>query len=165
VNDAYRLIPEAEVLYACDARWWRAHDGVPGFRGERWTQDQAGGDTCAARYGLNLIPSRPGSIPSADPAYLTTGKNSGFQAVNLAALMGARRIVLLGFDMGLAPDGRRHFFGDHPGDLNRASPYRAFIRAFEEAAPIYAARGIEILNASRRSALACFPRVNLEDVL
>ena len=29
VNDAYRLLPRADILYACDARWWELHEGAP----------------------------------------------------------------------------------------------------------------------------------------
>lgn len=108
--------------------------------------------------------SRPGDVPTADPAFITQGMNSGFQAMDLAVLMGASRVILTGYDMGLA--GRvRHFFGDHPGLMNVNSPYHLFIRAFDAAAPHYAARGVEILNASRRSALTCFPMIPLEAVL
>lgn len=91
---------------------------------------------------------------------IATGSNSGFQAINLAALMGANPIVLMGFDMGVEPGGRTHFFGDHPTpELQRPSPFGLFIRAFERAAPIYQQRGVVILNASARTALTCFRRI------
>ena len=32
INDAWRLAPWADVLYACDGRWWRKHKGVPAFK-------------------------------------------------------------------------------------------------------------------------------------
>src|SRR5512139_1237105 len=35
VNDAYRLFPDADVLYACDPKWWDVHKGVRKFAGER----------------------------------------------------------------------------------------------------------------------------------
>lgn len=166
MNDAYRLIPEADLLYACDERWWTAHGGVRQFAGQRWTQSTNRGLECAARFGLRVVESVPGDQPSDDPARITQGCNSGFQAVNLAALAGARRIILLGFDMGNSPSGRKHFFGDHDGaTLNVASAFHLFIRAFNAAAPVYAQRGIEIVNASRATALSCFPRQPLERLL
>lgn len=165
VNDAYRVIPAADLLYACDAKWWSAHEGAPLFRGEKWVQDKRGGLEAARRFGLRCVQSQPGSTPSTDPAVITQGMNSGFQAIEIAALMGARRIILVGYDMGLGPSGRRHFFGDHPADLNMASPYHLFIKAFNEAAPHWRDRGLEIVNASARTALTCFPRVGLEEAL
>lgn len=165
VNDAYRVIPAADLLYACDAKWWRAHEGAPLFRGERWTQDKRGGLEAAREFGLHCVASQGGSLPSTDPAVITQGMNSGFQAIEIAALMGARRIILVGFDMGLGPSGVRHFFGDHPGELNQSSPYHLFLKAFNEAAPHWRDRGLEIINASARTALTCFPRSGLEEAL
>ena len=165
VNDAHRLFPDADLLYACDHRWWRVHEGVPSFAGPKWTQSHKGGDP-ALVPGLNVIESVKGSPPPFESGKIARGSNSGFQAVNLVALMGCTDIVLLGFDMGNT-GGRTHFFGDHPPELQAASSYDAFIRAFELAAPIYAARGVTVRNASRHTALPpeCFPRVDLECVL
>lgn len=165
VNDAHRLIPSADVLYACDARWWDAHEGAPAFAGDRWTQDANRGVEAGERWGLNVVRSERTDRPLLDGDTIGQGFNSGFQAVNLAALMGATRIVLVGFDMGLGPDGESHFFGDHPGKLNVLSPYAMFIGAFNAAAPCYAEAGVAVLNASRRSALTCFPTVSLERAL
>lgn len=97
---------------------------------------------------------------------IAQGFNSGYQAVNLAALAGAARIVLIGFDMAAAPDGRRHFFGDHPEErMNAPHPFGLFLTAFARAAPVYAARGIEVVNASRATALDSFPRVGFEEFI
>jgi hypothetical protein len=166
VNDAYRLIPSADVLYACDAKWWRLHEGARGFAGERWTQD-VGADQAAAiaEFGLSCVASVAGDVPSLGGVRIAQGLNSGFQGVNFAAGRGGRRLILLGFDMGAAPDGRRHFFGDHAGPLNENSPYDLFIKAFMKAAPLYAQAGVVIVNASRRTALKCFRRTHLEEEL
>ena len=51
--------------------------------------------------------------------WLRHGKNSGYAATHLAAQLGARTIVLVGFDF-RAVDGRSHFFGDHPLELSLA---------------------------------------------
>ncbi len=167
VNDAYRLIPSADVLYACDAKWWRAHEGVTGFAGERWTQDVgAEQDLVVQRFALRCVKSVAGDVPSFSGVRIAQGLNSGFQAVNFAAGRGSTRIVLLGFDMGVGPDARKHFFGDHAEPkLNENSPYDLFIKALTKAAPVYAQRGVVILNATRRSALKCFRAANLEDEL
>lgn len=156
---------EADMLYACDAKWWDAHDGAPAFHGDRWTQSESGGFACAARHGLKVVKSAGGPLPRLSGEVITQGGNSGYQAVNLAVLSGARRVILIGFDMS-APDGRRHFFGNHdaPG-LSNASPYATFVNAFNRAAPIYAEAGVTILNASRRSALKCFKQCDLERAL
>lgn len=163
VNDAWRLTPWAFALYACDRQWWEVHgDAVAaGFNGECWTQDA---ETARAR-GIRHIPGdlhKPGL--SADPALIHCNAHSGAQAINLAVHWGARRLILVGFDM--APDGRReHYFGPHPRPLRNGSPYQVFLKKYPAIAKDLQAIGAEVWNASPRSALTLFPRVTLEDAL
>lgn len=166
VNDSYRLVPFADILYACDPPWWRYHEFAPGFHGERWTQHQGpkSWPMEAAANGLRVIRSAAGHSISTDPGLIFTGWNSGFQALNLAILGGARRILLLGFDM-RRDDAASHWFGEHPAPLRRSSPYDAFVRAFHNAAAEIEALGVKVVNCSPTSAITCFPRVPLESVL
>lgn len=167
VNDAYRLLPFAAILYACDARWYDVHEGCPDFAGERWSSHSLAprNDKRAAaeRYGLTVIAGqeRPGF--SADPAVIHYGNNSGFQAVNLAILFGADPIVLVGFDM-REVGGKRHFFGNHAAPLRDGHSFAAWVARFERAANLLGPAP-RILNATPGSALACFPMVDLADTL
>lgn len=154
VNDNYRLAPWADALYAADPEWWDHHRGVPEFAGLRVTQDAG----AARRWRLQYIECRRAAGFSLDAGIVHAGDNSGFQALNLAVLYGGRPIVLLGFDMQMR-GAQRHWFGDHPGELNKASPYGHFAHAFNEAAQRHP--DVEILNATRDSALECWPRVEL----
>lgn len=162
VQDAWRRVPWAPVLYGCDAKWWNFHKGVPEFQGEKWSShgSHTSNDKQAvgARYGITLVQGRQGYEFSADPSHICYGGNSGFQAINLAILFGGRRIVLVGFDMH-----GTHFFGKHPAPLHNVDP-RRFIPAFVRAARKLPA-GVEIINATAGTALRCFPRMSLEDAL
>lgn len=161
VNDAYKLLPFADVLYACDAAWWDVHKGASGFPGEKWSSHRAGGNDKTQqqqRYGLRLVAGDGKPFFSTDPALIHYGGNSGFQAVNLAIHFGAARIVLVGFDM-RDVKGKRHFFGDHPKGLRTSTAYTSFIRSFENAAKKLAP-GVEIVNATPGSALKCFPFID-----
>ena len=40
INESYQLCPWADVLYGCDAQWWRLRSGVNGFRGMKVSQDE-----------------------------------------------------------------------------------------------------------------------------
>lgn len=113
---------------------------------------------------INVIRSAPQSGISTDPSLIHTGSNSGFQALNLAILAGASRILLLGYDM-QPTDGKSHWFGDHPGSLNRTSPYAVFRKAFDDAANQIARLGVEVVNCSRETSLTCFKRAALSDAL
>jgi len=99
---------------------------------------------------------------------VATGGNSGYQAVNLAYLLGASRVVLIGFDMQGAGPGRNHFHPDHNagGRHNLTNPteslYRQWRRRFSEIHEALAEEGVALVNASRETALT-IPRVDLED--
>lgn len=164
VSDAWRLMPWADALYSCDARWWEQHK--PAFTGDKWSSHHLPDNNklaAAERHGLNLVRGRAGQGFSVDPECVHYGANSGFQAVNLALLFGARRLVLVGFDMRLVA-GRSHFFGEHPAGLRRTSNHQNFIRAFEIAAASMPG-GIDIRNATPGSALTCFPSIDLDQAL
>lgn len=165
MNDAWRLAPWADVLYACDALWWEHSAPKPGeFAGEKWSthslSPRHANDkrAAAAAHNLNLIPGRDADGFSLTPEAIHYGLNSGFQAINLAILFGATRIWLIGFDM--AVNGKRHFFGEHPAAIREKKgdcTYSHFIGAFDTAARMLPP-DIEIINASPGSALQCFER-------
>jgi len=167
VNDSFRLGPFADALYACDGDWWDhwwqpgCPSGASAFVGQKWSQDARAAET----YGINRVPSVAELGLSLDPLRIHLGSNSGYQALNLAVLFGASRILLTGFDMKLSVGGQRHFFGDHPGSLNKASDYNQFIRAFHTTADDLKRAGVEVLNCTPGSALDAFPMAKLEDVI
>jgi hypothetical protein len=170
VNDAYKLLPAADVLYACDATWWTVHKGCPGFAGEKWSQCEGGESSrgiekrgVAQQYGLKLVDGAHADTFSLNPALIHYGSNSGFQAVNLALLFGAIELVLVGFDMRTV-NGQMHFFGKHPRPLNNPGCYDTFLQAFRTAAQSLPP-WIKITNATPDSALTCFPMAPLESCL
>lgn len=169
VNDAWRLLPFADVLYAADADWWDHHRGCPEFAGERWSSHDLLSNRKfdqAARYDIHLVRGAQGEGFSTDPRRIHYGRNSGFQAVNLAILFGAKRILLVGFDM-WATGGKRHFFGDHPDRLHNEKSadeltryFGGFLREFDGAARTMPP-GVTIINCTPGSALRCFPSRDL----
>jgi hypothetical protein len=158
VNDNFKLASWADVLYAADPQWWDQFAGVPDFKGTRATQDLG----TARKYGLAYIRSKRGIGFSKTWDYIHRGDNSGFQALNIAVLAKCDPIVLLGFDMKMNGK-QRHWFGDHPGDRNVNSPYHTFATHFNDAA--LHAPNLNILNATRDTALKCWPKVELRTVI
>ena len=166
MNDAYRLFSFADALYAGDREWWEHHGGCPEFAGEKWSTHNARDNDkmpIADRFGLRLVRGRVEEGFSFDPAWIHYGSNSGFQAINLALLFGATTIVLVGFDMRVV-NFKRHFFGDHPPGLKNGTTYTPFIPDFRRAADRLPAH-IQIWNCTPGSALDCFPRRDLAEVL
>lgn len=162
INDAHRLSQWADVLFACDDKWWTAHQGVPSFTGLKFTLDKK-----AERWpGVQALRRAGPSGLELDPAEgIRTGGNSGYQAINLAVQLGASRVILLGYDMQRDKKGRSHWFGKHPGALEQHSPFSAFRAAFSTMVQPLKKAGVEVINCSRESALDAFPRRPLADVL
>jgi hypothetical protein len=100
--------------------------------------------------------------------------NSGASAINLAYWLGAKRVVLIGFDMKLPEDKHNkkaqthwHNFYEPKWDKRNAilsNPYGRFMRHWPQIARDAKNLGLEILNASEGSALTMFPIVKMEDV-
>lgn len=155
-----RLAPWADALYACDYAWWATNlTDWAEFRGVKFTWCEL----AAREFGLCHVPSR--KAPGLGRDRVHTGGNSGYQAVNLAYLLGAARIVLLGFDMQKS-GGRSHWHGDHRR-LNNPTPdlLRRWVENFEALAGELQAEGVEVINCSRQTALRCFPRATLCSVI
>lgn len=164
INDAYRLAPWADVLYACDEKFWkwqyRFHeDAINDFHGFRYALTPA-----SARHPFVEVLRNTGETGlELEPTGLRTGRNGGYQAINLAVHFGVTRILLLGYDMSLGHGGKSHWFGDHPDRMK--PPLTVFRRNFPTIAKPLKEIGVEVLNCSRRSALTCFPKVTLECAL
>lgn len=168
INNAYLLAPWADMLYACDLQWWQWHAGALDFSGERWmllTGQQARNNVrqnileAAARWNIKTIEGRGGFGLSNDPLLLHTGGNSGYQAINMAYHKGARRVVLLGYDMQYS-NNKTHWHGDHPNKQKN----HGFDRWMVSFKGIKLQGAIEVINASRQSALRCFPRMPIEEI-
>ncbi len=165
VNDAWRLAPWADVLYGCDWRWWLKHGGVPGFKGIKVSLSNSRGHLddfpeirLLENTGVEGLEVRRGG--------LRTGRNGGYQAINLAVHLGARRILLLGYDMKAGDDGRTHWFGDHADWPTRPNIFAtAMLPHFAGLAAALRGAGIETINCAPETALTVFPTLDVETAL
>lgn len=165
IKDAVTMAPWADVLYSCGqdrSKWWQrmhATAVVSAFKGHRFTLDPI-----VARQGWATLLKHTGeSGLDNDPGSVRTGRNSGYQAINIAVHMGASKIVLLGYDMQPAADGRDHFFGAHPTG-NRPT-YDEFARWWPTMVEPLRAQGVTVINATRTTALDVFPKMSLTEAL
>lgn len=75
------------------------------------------------------------------------GSNSGYAAMNLAYLLGYKKIALLGFDFGWGNDSKSHFHDGYTWQSNAAHRHlRTWARAFPKAKPQLDAKGVEVIN-------------------
>ena len=87
--------------------------------------------------------------------------NTGASAVNLALILGAKRVFLLGFDMQLSDGGKPNW---HDDLIDKTNPdaYRRFLKHFRKVAADLPVRfpGRKIININANSALDLFPKLN-----
>lgn len=98
----------------------------------------------------------------ADGKPMPTCGNSGAASMMLAYYAGARRIIMLGYDC-QHTGGAKHWHGDHPPKLGNANRPEMWAKGFAKVAHDLA--GVEIINASRVTALDMFQRMTLEEAL
>lgn len=166
INDAYRLYPTADVLYFCDKAWWeRSRAGVQGlFKGRYVISMDAGHGMIP---GVHMLRCTGVTGLETDPGALRHGCNSGYQAINLAYHFGAKRIVLIGYDMKVAPNGWSHWFGHHPGQTAAGFTVSlgAMLPNFPTLVQPLQDAGVTVINACPGSALTCWPLMTLDDAL
>jgi len=169
VNNAYQIGTWLDVLFFGDCAWYLPHRN----RLSAWPKIKV---TCCPRWkgknkkeseGIHYIAkdsNRREGLTS-DPTKVSWNSNSGAASINLAYHFGARRIILLGFDMNVS-DTATHWHtghGNKPAVIKKS--FDRHMGKFPKVAEDAKALGIEILNASPTSTLDMFPRVNLKDVL
>jgi len=156
------ICPWADVVYGCDAAWWKHRRGLPEYTGLKmcWA-----GNEVAREYpglvGVTIKPAKKGPDYSDQLQFDGTvggGGNSGFQALNLVAQFGAPFIILTGLD--LNDRNGAHWYGRNNWSMaNNPTPgnFQRWLKAFEMAAPVLADRGFTVVNASPASDLKAFP--------
>lgn len=164
INDAVRLVPDADVLYSSDASWWKRAHGAPNFLGLKFAIESPSLPARRCRWpGIIVLRNTGDAGLETSPSGLRTGRNSGYAAINLAVHLGATRVVLLGYDMGLGPNGRRHFCED--AVIHPSSPFESFRRLYQTLVEPLKLAGVQVVNCSRATRLTAFRRAPIEDVL
>jgi hypothetical protein len=110
---------------------------------------------------------------SSTPGKVSWNHNTGSAAVSVAAQAGAKRIYLLGFDMKLAKDNMQHWhdlYKRGPVSLKderrmRKLPFDRHLAGFPVMVEDAKRMHIEIINVCPDSAIECFPKVSLKEII
>lgn len=175
INNAYQLGIFFDVLFFGDCHWYLTHRSKlikwPGLK-ISGCKNFANRPTPKCE-GIKYLPrsSKRDGI-STSRRHICWNQNSGAAAISIAYLMGARQIILIGFDMQATKlsNGMQitHWHGSHlpPGQKpKRLPPFARHIKCFGHIAQDAKELGVEILNASPQSAIKQFEKVKLRDVL
>lgn len=150
VNSAWMMVPWIDVLYAGDNRYWKAHVKdieAAGIKSKRLSRSSTAEKCAGAKY----MKTR-----------MKDDYNSGQLAIEVAIRRQADLVVLLGFDASV--ENGLHCHGPHKKTPN---PNQDRCRRWHEQFARIPANypQANIVNCSRETALTCFPRQSLEDVL
>lgn len=164
VNTTFQKVPTADVLYAGDRSWWEEY--LPkvqaGFAGECWTVNRW------IAHNAGLCHVEHSDEPGLSPVFgrVHSGGNSGYAAIGLAYLFGAKRILLVGFDF-QDSYGMSHWHGDHPKALNQDRPYQGWLERLPPLIEGLKDVGVEVVNCSIETAIpeTVVPRADLNSCL
>lgn len=133
VSNAYERVPNAVALVSADRKWWEHYR--PAFEGRKFSLAK---------------------VPDVEQLSLTMGSNSGLLGMEVAVMLGATSIILLGFDMH-----GTHYFGPHASPLRNTSDRR--FEAFKQ--QIAGFNKVPVFNCTPGSALTCFPMLSIQCAL
>lgn len=139
LNDSYKIIDFLDEFYACDEKWWKIHINDPYFEGGQTVMDidarmwgnQTAWPTLKKYPHVNVVQGNSKNGFSKSRDLIHWGNNSGYQMLNLVSIMGFKRIILVGYNMGVPAKKEVHFFGKHPKGLSQGgNQYKGFVRNF-----------------------------------
>lgn len=164
ISDAVWPCWWADWLHSADPKWWLGYrdTGLHHFPGIMTTAIE---DAMTIKWGVKMA-ERSGQLGfDPDPSKVRHGRSSACGGLHMLAQTGVSRILLLAVDMKPGPPGRSHWFGDHPQAFGNDCDYGRMIEGFEAIAGPLAEREIDVVNCSPDSALTCFRKAPLEELL
>lgn len=148
-NDTFKRAPFADIMLAADHGWWQQHRHEIPDGPERWTCSYA-----AMREYEDLQLFRT-NLPT---------RNTGAKAIELAIHLGAAQIILLGYDCSLKNG--VHWHGLHERTTNpNEFIVGEWVGQFGLMAEFAKEKDVRVINCSRDTALECFERIPLEEVI
>ena len=162
INKAILFHPGADVLYWTDIRFYTWYKNeIDNYKGLKFTIN------AGSQYTNDIKVLKKGKAYGleTDNQTLAHGNNSGYAAINLAYHLGAKRIILLGFDM--ASDGKDgHFHDGYPTRAAGDKMYQdKFLPGFKQLHSELKDSEVTVLNASPYSNLTVFPKITIEQAL
>ncbi|HDZ74382.1 MAG TPA: hypothetical protein ENH55_16790 [Aurantimonas coralicida] len=169
VNSSYIAHPFADYLCSADRPWLYEHRAAleKAWRGRVVTVTDAidWDGLLHLRQVAPPIPGKAGGVAiSTDPRALSVRRTSLQAAINLAVLLGAKRIVLLGADGGRDSEGRAHHHAPHKQAPKPGCWDEQLVDLATTVQPLIDL-GVEVLNASPGSHWDLWPIVTLDAVL
>lgn len=175
INVAYLIGTWIDAVFFGDLKFFTPHrERLVNWPGLKITCHSSGASVPWVKY-VPKDDRKPTGIHF-DPHMVSWNCNSGSAAISIAAHTGAKRIILLGFDMNYNDTGQRHWHNLYRSEIierkkgtkikfNHLFSFARHLYGFPQIAKDAKARGIEIINLSPTSAIKEFPKMTLKEFL
>jgi hypothetical protein len=175
VNTAFMIGNWIDIVFWGDKKWYlNNRQSLGEFPGLKITCHPYFANGQYAKENVKCVVKdnqRPTGI-SSNPSTTSWNSNSGAAAISIAANMGAKQIVLAGFDMKLGEDKRQHWHAEYgTASRDRANvdhrklPFGRHLIGFAQIAKDAKRRGITIINVCPDSAIKEFPKMTVKQAL
>jgi len=166
-NQAFRLGPEVcDICIFCDKKFiLKDRDPRRGFYDElaKFPNPVVTNNNQLVKYKITWLKHMPRKVRGLGTDSLGYNKNTGAAAINLALILGASTIYLLGFDMHLDTTGRPNWH-DRLLDKANEKTYKGMIKGFDnlhkDLEIVFPGR--KIFNVTNKSDLNIFPKINFD---
>lgn len=157
VNSTIFTAPHSGYCYAYDDKWWVTYgDEVKKLGCEMLS--------CSIKSHIFGITKVPKTSAKEFDGQSAIGTSSGQHAICCAIMMGAKKVILLGFDC-QHTDGKRHHHEDHPKGFGNADRPERWIKEHQALASGAEKLGVRIINCTRQTALKCYEQKPLSEAL
>ncbi len=171
VNDAYKLA-QWDMCYFKDCNWYiqAAFKDHPEMGPNKEHLKRFGGlkitscNTLIDEPSIKVLKRGRRNHLDLDREFITYCSNAGAEALALAIMLGAKTILLAGFDM-KPINGKHNWHDNHERIMNEEIYKFQFLDPFKTLAIGAKAHGVEIINCTIGSALGIFPIVPMEEIL
>jgi len=160
INNAGFLDPGVDILFFGDRKWYE------------WNKDRVNlhNALIVTSHGsfehfkrIKYLRRKTGSGFNSRPPSLMWNRSSGGSGIALAVALGAKRVVLIGYDMKLYKT--KNFHKEHREKNPMTNPFPRFIKPFYKMKEEADQLGIEIVNTTPNSAIVGFPFVPLTEAI
>jgi hypothetical protein len=157
-NNAYKLFPKALVAHHADYVWWEWNKELfaATFTGEfKSTTGIGGAKSCYDLETWCWLRRGVDHSLSLDRTEVN-GMHAGHQILNIAFFLGAKRIVLLGYDFCFGKAGETQWHSDHQRETNTEMWAKRMLPNFKTTLPFLEAAEVHVVNANPDSMLKDF---------
>jgi len=160
------LLRDVDILYFGDAKfyWWNEKE-IQTFKGLKITSDQGiqhGNKSVNGQHKIKVV--KIGKYKGLESRSNRIGWNrsSGAAAINVAIHLGAKKIVLLGYDMRVI-NGHKNWMV-HEKEQTNQNPYDYMLVGFTQVARQLGRFNCSVVNATPKSKIEVFPMVELKEL-